>query len=118
MQAPQLRGAHYCVPPARSSAMRPSLWRAEHEGAQHRQQDVGVDVALVRLGEAEPLVSFQCDYQMGMISILDSYRRLAQAKTAMDRCLDKLARSAPEGHLVDSAPVPVVAAAETSTRTP
>ncbi len=78
----------------------------------------GIDVALVRLGEAEPLASFQCDYQMGMISILDSYRRLAQAKTAMDRCLDKLARSAPEGHLVDSAPVPVVAAAETSTRTP
>ena len=78
----------------------------------------GIDVALVRLGEAEPLVSFQCDYQMGMISILDSYRRLAQAKTAMERCVDKLARSAPEGRLVDSAPVPVVAAAETSTRTP
>ena len=78
----------------------------------------GIDVALVRSGEAEPLASFQCDYQAGMISILDSYRRLAQAKTAMDRCLDKLARSAPEGRLVDSAPVPVVAAAETSTRTP
>jgi hypothetical protein len=78
----------------------------------------GIDVALVRLGEAEPLVSFQCDYQMGMISILDSYRRLAQAKTAMERCVDKLARSAPEGRLVDSAPVPVVAAAETPTRTP
>ncbi|MCX7161314.1 MAG: hypothetical protein NT176_19955 [Proteobacteria bacterium] len=78
----------------------------------------GIDVALVRSGEAEPLVSFQCDYQAGMISILDSYRRLAQAKTAMERCVDKLARSAPEGRLVDSAPVPVVAAAETSTRTP
>lgn len=78
----------------------------------------GIDVTLVRSGEAEPLASFQCDYQMGMISILDSYRRLAQAKTAMDRCLDKLARSAPEGRLVDSAPVPVVAAAETSTPTP
>ena len=78
----------------------------------------GIDVALVRSGEAEPLASFQCDYQMGMISILDSYRRLAQAKTAMERCVDKLARSAPEGRLVDSAPVPVVAAAETSTRTP
>ena len=78
----------------------------------------GIDVALVRSGEAEPLASFQCDYQAGMISILDSYRRLAQAKTAMDRCLDKLARSAPEGRLIDSAPVPVVAAAETSTRTP
>ncbi len=78
----------------------------------------GIDVTLVRSGEAEPLVSFQCDYQMGMISILDSYRRLAQAKTAMERCVDKLARSAPEGRLVDTAPVPVVAAAETSTRTP
>ena len=78
----------------------------------------GIDVALVRLGEAEPLASFQCDYQMGMISILDSYRRLAQAKTAMERCVDKLARSAPEGRLVDSAPVPVVAAVETPTRTP
>ena len=78
----------------------------------------GIDVALVRSGEAESLASFQCDYQVGMVSILDSYRRLAQAKTAMERCVDKLARSAPEGRLVDSAPVPVVAAAETSTRTP
>ena len=76
----------------------------------------GIDVALVRSGESEPLARFQCDYQMGMISILDSYRRLAQAKTAMDRCVDKLAWSASEGRLVDSAPV--VAAAETATRTP
>ena len=78
----------------------------------------GIDVTLVRSGEAEPLASFQCDYQMGMISILDSYRRLAQAKTAMARCVDKLARSAPEGRLIDSAPAPVVAAADTPTRTP
>ena len=78
----------------------------------------GIDVTLVRSGEAEPLASFQCDYQAGMISILASYRRLAQAKTAMERCVEMLARSAPEGRLVDSAPVPVVAAVETSTRTP
>ena len=76
----------------------------------------GIDVALVRSGEAEPLASFQCDYQVGMVSILDSYRRLAQAKTAMQRCVDKLAWSASEGRLVDSAPV--VAAAETATRIP
>ena len=76
----------------------------------------GIDVALVRSGEAEPLASFQCDYQVGMVSILDSYRRLAQAKTAMQRCVDKLAWSASEGRLVDSAPV--AAAAETATRIP
>ena len=73
-------------------------------------------MALVRSGEAEPLASFQCDYQVGMVSILDSYRRLAQAKTAMQRCVDKLAWSASEGRLVDSAPV--AAAAETATRIP
>jgi len=72
-----------------------------------------IDVALVRPGEAEPFASFQCDYQVGMVSFLDSYRRLAQAKTAMERCVDKLAWSAPEGRLIDSAPV--VTAADTTT---
>lgn len=76
----------------------------------------GIDVALVRPGEPEPLASFQCDYQVGMISILDSYRRLAQAKTAMERCVETLARSAPEGRLVERAPA--VAAAEATTRIP
>ena len=76
----------------------------------------GIDVAFVRPGETEPLASFQCDYQVGMISILDSYRRLAQAKTAMERCVDTLARSAPEGRLVDGGPV--VAAAEAPTKVP
>ena len=76
----------------------------------------GIDVAFVRPGEAEPLAGFQCDYQLGMISILDSYRRLAQAKTAMERCVDTLARSAPEGRLVDGAPA--VAAADTPTKVP
>jgi hypothetical protein len=76
----------------------------------------GIDVAIVRPGDAEPIVSFQCDHQMGMISILDSYRRLAQAKTAMERCVETLARSAPEGRLVDWAPA--VAAADTPTKVP
>jgi hypothetical protein len=76
----------------------------------------GIDVALVRSGEADRVASFQCDYQAGMVSILDSYRRLAQAKTAMERCVDKLAWSAPEGRLVDSAPV--MGAADTTTRRP
>jgi hypothetical protein len=76
----------------------------------------GIDVALVRTGEADRVASFQCDYQAGMVSILDSYRRLAQAKTAMERCVDKLAWSAPEGRLVDSAPV--MGAADTTTRSP
>ena len=76
----------------------------------------GIDVALVRSGEADRVASFQCDYQAGMVSILDSYRRLAQAKTAMERCVDKLAWSAPEGRLVDSAPV--MGAAGTTTRSP
>ena len=77
-----------------------------------------IDVALLRPGEAEPVASFQCDYQVGMISFLDSYRRLAQAKTAMERCVDKLARSAPEGRLVDSAPVAAAAAAADTTMSP
>ena len=76
----------------------------------------GIDVAFVRSGEADRVASFQCDYQAGMVSILDSYRRLAQAKTAMERCVDKLASSAPEGRLVDSAPE--VGAADTTTRSP
>jgi hypothetical protein len=76
----------------------------------------GIDVALVRSGEADRVASFQCDYQAGMVSILDSYRRLAQAKTAMERCVDKLAWSAPEGRMVDSAPV--MGAADTTTRSP
>lgn len=76
----------------------------------------GIDVALVRSGEADRVASFQCDYHAGMVSILDSYRRLAQAKTAMERCVDKLAWSAPEGRLVDSAPE--VGAADTTTRSP
>lgn len=76
----------------------------------------GIDVALVRSGEADRVASFQCDYQAGMVSILDSYRRLAQAKTAMERCVDKLAWSAPEGRLVDSAPE--VGAADTTKRIP
>jgi hypothetical protein len=76
----------------------------------------GIDVALVRSGEADRVASFQCDYQLGMVSILDSYRRLAQAKTAMERCVDKLAWSAPEGRLVESAPE--VGAADTTKRIP
>lgn len=76
----------------------------------------GIDVALVRSGEADRVASFQCDYHAGMVSILDSYRRLAQAKTAMERCVDKLAWSAPEGRLIDSAPM--VGAADTTTRSP
>lgn len=76
----------------------------------------GIDVALVRSGEADRVASFQCDYHAGMVSILDSYRRLAQAKTAMERCIDKLAWSAPEGRLVDSAPE--AGAADTTTRSP
>lgn len=75
----------------------------------------GIDVALVRSGEADRVASFQCDYQVGMVSILDSYRRLAQAKTAMERCVDKLAWSATEGRLVDA---PTVGAAGTATRIP
>ena len=70
----------------------------------------GIDVALLRSGEAEPLASFQCDHQVGMISFFDSYRRLAQAKTAMERCVDKFAWSVAEGRLVDGPPV--VSAAE------
>ncbi len=69
----------------------------------------GIDVALLRSGEAEPLASFQCDHQMGMMSFLDSYRRLAQAKTAMERCVDKFALSVAEGRLVDGPPVASVA---------
>ena len=69
----------------------------------------GIDVALLRSGEAEPLASFQCDHQMGMMSFLDSYRRLAQAKTAMERCVDKFAWSVAEGRLVDGPPVASVA---------
>lgn len=70
---------------------------------------VGIDVTLLRSGEAEPLASFQCDHQVGMISFLDSYRRLAQAKTAMERCVDKLAWSVAGGRLVDGPPVASVA---------
>ena len=69
----------------------------------------GIDVALLRSGEAEPLAIFQCDHQVGMISFLDSYRRLAQAKTAMERCVDKFAGSVAEGRLVDGPPVASVA---------
>lgn len=64
-----------------------------------------IDVALVRPGETEPTASFQCEHQVGLISLLDSYRRLAQAKTAMARCVEMLALSAPEGRLVESAPI-------------
>jgi hypothetical protein len=61
-----------------------------------------IEVALLRPGETEPAASFVCDHQVGLISVLDSYRRLAQAKTAMDRCADTFARSAAEGRLVDA----------------
>jgi hypothetical protein len=61
-----------------------------------------IEVALLRPGETEPSASFQCEHQVGLISLLDSYRRLAQAKTAMDRCADTLARSAAEGRLVEA----------------
>ena len=69
---------------------------------------VGIDVVLFRSGDAELLASFQCDHQMGMISFFDSYRRLAQAKTAMERCVDKFAGSVAEGRLVDGPPVAAV----------
>jgi hypothetical protein len=69
----------------------------------------GIDVAVLRAGEAEPLASFQCDHQMGMISFLNSYRRLAQAKTAMERCVDRFAWSVAEGRLVEGPPVAPVA---------
>ncbi len=70
---------------------------------------VGIDMVLLRSADAELLASFQCDHQMGMISFFDSYRRLAQAKTAMERCVDKFAGSVAEGRLVDGPPVVSVA---------
>ncbi len=69
----------------------------------------GINVVLLRSGDAELLASFQCDQQMGMISFVNSYRRLAQAKTAMERCVDKFAGSVAEGRQADGPPVASVA---------
>lgn len=62
-----------------------------------------IEVYLLSPGVAEPVARFACDHQVGLISLLDSYRRLAQAKTAMDRCVSTLAASVPQGRLVTDA---------------